>query len=90
MMTNIKQPREKICDYWPEISFFGLFEGYDGVTCADFLKDHLVWFIIKALDFPKDPYEAISKGFSDAETHFLRIVNKYNGTGMKPLDISGS
>lgn len=52
MMTNIKQPREKICDYWPEISFFGLFEGYDGGTCADFLKDHLVWFIIKALDFP--------------------------------------
>ena len=77
MMTSIRQPAGKICARWPECSFFGLFEGYNGVTCVDFLKDHLVWFIIKNKDFPNDPSEAIINGFSNSESHFLKTVGKH-------------
>ena len=63
MMTSIQKPKEKECDYWPECSFYGLFEGYNGVACVDFLKDHLVWFILKTVHFPSDPKKAIFSGF---------------------------
>lgn len=63
MMTNIKQPLGKSCTFWPNCSFFGLFQGYDGVTCVDFLKDHLVWFVLKNNHFPMDPKQALITGF---------------------------
>ena len=55
VMTNLKKPNDKMCTQWPKCSFFGIFEGYDGVTCADFLKDHLVWLILSNRHFPDDP-----------------------------------
>ena len=89
-MTNIRQPAGKFCSKWPECSFFGLFEGYEGVTCVDFLKDHLVWFIMRNRYFPNNPGEAMINGFYNAEAHFQKIVGKHQGPRIRPLEISGS
>jgi len=40
-------------EYWPEVSFFAIYDGHGGTKCADFLKDNLhnfVIYIFKKLD----------------------------------------
>ena len=32
---------------WPRCSFFGIFDGYKGVKCAEFLRDNLHKYIIR-------------------------------------------
>ena len=44
---------------WPQISFFGVFDGHGGAICADFLRDNLHNFVIQNEHFPYDPKEAI-------------------------------
>ena len=52
-------------------SFFGVFDGHGGSSCADFLRDNLHQYIIKDPNFPKNPTEALTKGFEAAETDFI-------------------
>lgn len=48
IILNIMKPSNKnIKDLkWPQISFFGVFDGHGGSICADFLRDNLHNFII--------------------------------------------
>lgn len=62
---------------WPKCNFFGLFESIDGVNCAEFLKDNLHKFIVGNEYFPDKPRQAILNGFRNAETHFLKIIDKH-------------
>lgn len=48
---------------WPKCSFFGVFDGHGGSLCADFLRDNLHHYIIRDENFPKNPREAIKRGF---------------------------
>lgn len=56
---------------WPKCSFFGVYDGHGGAKCADFLRDNLHQFVIRELDFPWNPYDALRKGFEAAEKSFL-------------------
>jgi len=48
IVLNIMQPpTKKDVENWPKCSFFGVFDGHGGNTCADFLRDNLHQFIIK-------------------------------------------
>jgi len=48
IVLNIMQPpTKKDIENWPKCSFFGVFDGHGGNTCADFLRDNLHQFIIK-------------------------------------------
>jgi protein phosphatase 2C family protein 2/3 len=64
------RPENKNCQYWPRCSFFGIFDGHGGSTCADFLRDKLHQFVINELCFPDDPKEAIRLGFEKAESEW--------------------
>ena len=61
---------------WPSCSFFAVYDGHGGSSCADFLRDNLHQFIIKQDCFPADPKQAIVKGFDEAEQVFLAMVEK--------------
>ena len=42
IVLNIMQPpSKKDVENWPKCSFFGVFDGHGGNTCADFLRDNL-------------------------------------------------
>ena len=48
IVLNIMQPpTKKDVQNRPKCSFFGVFDGHGGNTCADFLRDNLHQFIIK-------------------------------------------
>lgn len=67
IILNISKPPSKRLDYWPKCSFFAVYDGHGGQNCADFLKENLHLFIIKDEAFPRNPQEAIRRGFFNTE-----------------------
>ena len=70
IILNILKPHSRKGEEWPKCSFFGVFDGHGGAAWADFLRDNLHQFVIKEPSFPKDPEEALRKGFVAAEKVF--------------------
>lgn len=83
IILNITKPAFKTVDYWPTCSFFAVYDGHGGASCADFLRDNLHQFIIKQECFPKDPVSAIREGFKEAEHFFLEIVENAADEAMR-------
>ena len=71
IILNITQPPNYVGN-WPQCSYFGIYDGHGGSTCADFLRDKLHNFIIKDPNFPLNPQQALIKGFEKAEKCFLQ------------------
>jgi hypothetical protein len=68
IILNIARPdNKKNIANWPKISFFGIFDGHGGYSCADYLRDNLHSFIVKDKSFPEFPKVALRNGFMDAE-----------------------
>lgn len=74
IILNIMKPVSRTEENWPKCSFFGVYDGHGGAACADFLRDHLHQFIIKAPAFPWNPKEALRTGFLEAERTFVGTV----------------
>ena len=56
ILLNILNPNVEPNVKWPQISFFGIYDGHAGNSCADFLKENLHQFvklIIKFVRFSK-------------------------------------
>lgn len=71
--VSIKLPQpEGFLGTWPEIHFFGIYDGHGGTECSEFLKDNLHSLIVYQEEFLKDPKKAIIIGFSEAERLFKR------------------
>lgn len=47
IILNITKPQFKNIDDWPTCSFFAVYDGHGGASCADFLRDNLHQFIVK-------------------------------------------
>ncbi len=45
IILNIMKPASRANEDWPKCSFFGVYDGHGGVTCADFLRDNLHQFV---------------------------------------------
>lgn len=74
IILNINKPTNKEETlFWPKCSFFGIYDGHAGATCADFLRDNLHKFIINDKNFPENPQVAILNGFILAEKLFLEF-----------------
>lgn len=83
------RPKSFIGQVWPKCSFFAIYDGHGGNICADFLRDNLHDYIIKDPSFPRNPKEAIEKGFEKAEKEFINH-HSLNTTKTEILDKSGS
>ena len=71
IILNINKPSNPNIKEWPRCSFFGIYDGHAGNTCADFLRDNLHKYIINDSNFPANPQKAILNGFLAAEKIFL-------------------
>lgn len=68
IILNVARPENKKHEkQWPKVSFFGVFDGHGGSSCADFLRDNLHLFIVRDHLFPENPKAAIHNGFNEAE-----------------------
>jgi hypothetical protein len=45
VILNLEKPYNKTVGYWPTITFFGLYDGHGGAECAEYLRDHLHYFV---------------------------------------------
>lgn len=45
IVLNLEKPYNKAVSYWPSITFFGLYDGHGGAACAEYLRDHLHYFV---------------------------------------------
>ena len=86
------KPASRANETWPKCSFFGVYDGHGGVSCADFLRDNLHQFIIRDEKFPEFPKEAIRSGFAKAEQCFLEMaeIEALRSGDFSQLDKSGS
>ena len=57
---------------WPQCSYLAIYDGYNGSSCSDFLRDYLHQYIVKNVYFPEDPQEALITGLKSAENVFFR------------------
>jgi protein phosphatase PTC2/3 len=67
IILNIIQPKNKQVDFWPRCSYFSIYDGHGGVSCADFLRDQLHQQIVKDRSFPQNPKIAIRNGIKSVE-----------------------
>jgi protein phosphatase 2C family protein 2/3 len=70
IIVNIEKPETKNCTYWPNASFFGIYDGHGGVKCAEFLKNNLHHFIINDSNYPNDIKKSIENGILYAEKEY--------------------
>lgn len=45
IILNIVKPSSYKGNVWPKCSFFGIYDGHGGSSCADFLRDKLHQFV---------------------------------------------
>ena len=91
IVVNLLKPKE-INDNinWPNISFFGVFDGHGGFQCSQFLRENLLKYICINEYFPENIKEAIKFGFQKAENDFLNnmaikddiIINNSGSCGL--------
>lgn len=85
IILNIMKPPHRAHEEWPKCSFFGVYDGHGGTTCADFLRDNLHQYVIRNQYFPFAPKDALKSGFAAAEKAYLDKAERYS-----PVDRSGS
>ncbi len=85
---NVNKPDSIVCERWPKVCVFGVFDGHGGSSCADFLRDNIHNYVIREPCFVSDPRNAILKGFENAEKEFINN-HTVNNSG-EVIDRSGS
>ena len=91
IIVNAKMPKNFNPDKnnaWPNVSFFGIFDGHAGNKCAEYLKTNLHYYILNSPFFPSNPVKAIQNGFQLCENNFINSI--YNEPFNQYLDYSGS
>ncbi|EAR88919.2 protein phosphatase 2c (macronuclear) [Tetrahymena thermophila SB210] len=72
IILNMAKPKDKPEDLvWPNVSFFAVYDGHGGSSCAEFLRDNLHYYIIRDENFPSNPKLAIQKGFEKIEDTYI-------------------
>jgi hypothetical protein len=87
IVVNVKNTNPAKYKEWPNISFFGIYDGHAGDKCSEYLKNNLHHYIFNSSYFPEEPLKAMEYGFQECEKNFfLSIKKSYNTIS----DYSGS
>lgn len=91
IIVNAKKPKKSNLNkdiIWPNISFFGIFDGHAGNKCAEYLKNNLYNYILESIHFPSSPIQAIQQGFQICEKNYINSI--YSKPFNQYTDFSGS
>ena len=91
IIVNAKKPIKFISNKnnnWPNVSFFGIFDGHAGNKCAEYLKNNLHTYILDSPHFPVYPIKAIQQGFQACENNYINSI--YSKPFDQYTDYSGS
>jgi protein phosphatase 2C family protein 2/3 len=69
------------------MSLFGIFDGHGGESCAIYLKDNFLPFLLEDKNFPVDIKVSLQTTLERLETEFHK---KFNFDEKNPQDVSGS
>ena len=79
IVVNAKKPKHfeesNNNNSWPNVRFFGIFDGHAGNKCAEYLKNNLHNYIIESPHFPTFPLKSIFEGFKLCENNYLESIN---------------
>ena len=73
---------------YPNISFFGMYDGHGGNKCSNFLQEKFDSFLFNSEYFPLYTLQAINEAYTKAENEFRAIA--FDAKNGKLLDKSGS
>ena len=76
IISQVPKPESLKFSKWPRCSFFGLYTGHSGNSCASFLKKNLHKCIFESLHFPHSPKKAIFEGFLKADSLYLKLAQE--------------
>ncbi len=85
---NTKKTFRSDKNKWPNISYFGVFDGHAGNKCSEYLKNNLHHYIFNCNAFPNNPIIAIEQGFENCENDYINSI--HNKTRNQYYDYSGS
>ena len=91
IVVNAKYPKKtngSNNDLYPNVSFFGIYDGHAGNKCSEYLKNNLHHCIFNSIDFPNVPIKAIAQGFKVCEHNYIKSI--HNKTRNQYNDYSGS
>jgi protein phosphatase PTC2/3 len=71
IILNIPHPEAIPESSWPSSSFYALYDGHAGKSCADFLKHRLHTLVFSDSSFPWRAKEALVNGFLNTDAEFL-------------------
>jgi protein phosphatase PTC2/3 len=78
ILLNIKRPENLIQDKWPQSSFYGLYAGQGGKSCAEYLKENLHNAVFQDKNFPFRVKSALINGFEQTDAMFLSQAEEKN------------
>ena len=87
IVPHIKKPSTANVRTWPKMSLFGIFDGHGGESCAIYLKDNFLPFLLEDKNFPVDIKVSLQTTLERLETEFHK---KFNFDEKNPQDVSGS
>lgn len=70
VIVNVKA-KSNLNIKWPQINYFGLYDGHGGQKCVDFIKNNLHKIIFQSKYFPYDIKKALLEGCYKADNLFL-------------------
>lgn len=80
IIMKVVAPEDEDIGYWPNCSFFGVFDGHNGDGCANYLRDNLFQLIVSSPSFPSDTKSALEEGFQKAEEEVLKLEQDFSGS----------
>ena len=87
IVPHIKKPTNANVRTWPKMSLFGIFDGHGGETCAIYLRDNFLPFLLEDKNFPVDIKLSLQSTLERLELEFHK---KFNSDEKNPKDVSGS
>ena len=78
IILNLKKPVLFTEDSWPKSSYYAIYDGHDGKSSAEFLKENLHDFILLDKNFPYRLKESVIQGFKNTEHKLLDYCEEHN------------
>lgn len=87
---NPEFPRNCATAVREPMPFFGIYDGYDGFSCARYVRKHLHHNIFDSQYYHNDLFNAICNGFNKTSCDYVKFVERYGITQREKYGFCGA